>query len=404
MDEQRENIDDVEIIYRYKPRKYDNSHLVIVFSGFGAGAEFTYDFERVLQDCPAHVIWIKDDFGNHSTYYLCKDLNFKIRDSIYKFIMMKLAKFNLRETQCTLLGFSKGGSAALYFGLTYNFNNVVATVPQLRIGSYVSKHWPVTAENMMGDITAEKKDFLDKLVPNALKAGKNKNIYIFTSPSDPQYNDQIKPFLPEFFRVANFNMFYLNSRLIRSHSLVTAHSVPLILSVVNSLVAGAVPRYGYVEPEFDQTELSNPIEIRPLAVLYKVRFSNGRIFPEGISVLRGVPCAEYSDIKSDLIFTGERETVTRPLAKVSRPSLSRQLYDGAFVDYDKGWFCTHKHQGLDIDLIPAGLYQLSVRIACRNIVHTCELAPAQEMNIRWGWGGYSVSLYTEKDRVWFKKT
>ena len=59
--------------YILKNRSYDTNHLIIVFSGFGTGSDFTYDFFGSLNNsCRAAVLWIKDDFyqNNLATYYM----------------------------------------------------------------------------------------------------------------------------------------------------------------------------------------------------------------------------------------------------------------------------------------------------------------------------------------------
>ena len=69
----------IEVIYKYKPRKYDNKHLIIVFSGFGGVSEFTYDFQNSLDNCPAHILWIKDCFYSHCSYYLCYKMSLDVK-------------------------------------------------------------------------------------------------------------------------------------------------------------------------------------------------------------------------------------------------------------------------------------------------------------------------------------
>ena len=103
MDEKVKNIDGINIIYKIKKRKYDNNHLIVVFSGFGSeGGFFTYDFVNVLSESPATVIWIKDDFSSICAYYLCKDFDFSIERAVYKFISNMLIDLDIKKEQCTL--------------------------------------------------------------------------------------------------------------------------------------------------------------------------------------------------------------------------------------------------------------------------------------------------------------
>lgn len=139
MNDKKITINGIDIIHRMKDRKYDNQHLIVVFSGFGANGFFTYDFENALSECPANIIWIKDDFNSCCSYYCSLDNDLSISDSIFNFIELKLNELSLEREQCTLIGFSKGGFASLYFGVKYGFKNIISTVPQFNIGTYVKK-------------------------------------------------------------------------------------------------------------------------------------------------------------------------------------------------------------------------------------------------------------------------
>jgi len=375
------SIDNVKIKYMYKPRKYDSTHLLIVFSGFGGTDEFTYDFSNSLKDCPSHVIWIKDDFEEHCCYYLCQSMNFKIENAIYTFILDKLKEFNLDKNQCTLAGFSKGGSAALYFGLKYNFDNIISSVPQFHIGSYVKKGWNEVAKHMMGDLSQENICTLNDLLPDTLRKDTNllKNIYLLTSESDSQFLTEVKPYLSEFIKYNNFNLLLSKSKLVREHKNVTAHHVPLLISLFYSLAQGAVPRYGYVELTGDNKDKPENPTAEPISILKKISIQSNLIFPEGVGILRGLSCGEYSDISSKLICDGLNGRFEWNLAKDHIPRLTRDLYEGGFVNYDKGWFCSYRYQGLDTSHLPAGEYTLSVIITCQGITKNNLLSVDQRL-------------------------
>lgn len=50
------------------------------------------------------------------------------------------------------------------------------------------------------------------------------------------------------------------------------------------------------------------------------------------------------------------------LAKDHKSNLTRSLYDGYYVNYDKGWFCTAGYNGLDISSLNKGLYKVLLKI------------------------------------------
>jgi hypothetical protein len=367
MVEQKEVINGVQIKYKYKQRKYDTQHIIFVFCGFGSASMFTYDFENALQDCPAHVVWIKDDFNDCCAYYLCQNMNYSIEQAVITFIESMLARYGLDRSCCTLAGFSKGGTAALYYGLKYHFINIVSTVPQFHIGTFAKREWPLVFKHMADPENENSIFVLDTLLPQLLRDNGSieKNIYLLTSEADYQYEKEIKPYLDGFRKYRNFNLLMATSQLIREHNQVTSYHVPLLLGIFYSLSQGAVPHYGYCELIADNTLVSRPVKPQPVAILKKIAVMDTLIFPEGIAVLKGVSCGEYQDIEIDLVFKNEGLEEVFRIAKAHRSILTRQLYEEGFVNYDKGWFCTAKFQGLNIHELPAGRYRILLDITCQ---------------------------------------
>ncbi|MYQ43919.1 hypothetical protein GTW40_02370, partial [Streptomyces sp. SID4985] len=66
----------------------------------------------------------------HYSYYMCRSMDFGIEDSVHRLIESTRARLGLTRDQVSLLGVSKGGSAALYYGLKYGYRNIVTVVPQ----------------------------------------------------------------------------------------------------------------------------------------------------------------------------------------------------------------------------------------------------------------------------------
>lgn len=366
MIEHIENINGIDITYKIKKRKYDNNSLVIIFSGFGDGRFFTYDFINVLSDSPATVIWIKDDFFSMCSYYMCKEMDFSIESAVYKFISSMMIELHIDKNKCILAGFSKGGTAALYFGIKYNFKNIIATVPQFNIGSYIRSDWPDVAKHMMKNALVKNTLILDTLLPETIRKDDvlNKNIYLLTSTADSQYESEVKPHLSLFIKYNNFNLFYAKSLLISEHNQVTSYHVPLILGVINSIAQGAFPRYGYAELNGDIRLGDERNKGTAVAILKKIPVKNTLIFPEGISVIKGIPCPEFSDISVEMILSARDYETSFSLAKINRTVLSRLLYDDGYVNYDKGWFCTNKHKGIDLNSMPVGVYNVTLNISC----------------------------------------
>ncbi|WP_443091309.1 hypothetical protein ACTUM7_00890 [Basfia succiniciproducens] len=355
------------VIYKHQKSKFDFKHVIFVFSGFLNAKPGNYDFAKALEYCPADVIWISDDFKDMYTYYLCINMDFSVESAVKEFIHNKIQELNLSYENVTVTGFSKGGSAALYYGAKLPVANVVATVPQTKVGSYAEKNWKHVGEHMMGRITPAKVAYLDKLIIKALLEDENrdKNIYLLTSESDMQYTGEILPVLGPLRKYSNFNLMKTYSAFVREHNQVTSHHTALLLGIYYSLASEATPRFNQGEVNFFGKELLPPkkISYQPFVDLRKVAIKGKLLFLDGVAILRGYDLFDYADVDYELILKSSKTEIRKPLAKAHRPSLTRELFDGeSFVIYDKGWFTTYQYKGLDISDIDGGKYEMFIHI------------------------------------------
>ena len=361
-----------KVIYRHKKRKYDFNHVIFVFSGFLNAKPGNYDFANALNDCPCDVIWICDNFEEMYTYYLCINMDFRVEEAVAEFMQHMLDSLRLNISQSTTTGFSKGGSAALYYGLKYNIPNIVATVPQLKIGSYIEKNWRHVAEHMMGsNYSIANKNFMDKLLPKLLMtdAFLERNIYLLTSEADEQYEVEIKPYVNYFYKYKNFNYLKTYSAFVRDHGSVTGHHTALLLGIYYALASEATPRYGNGQVDFFGSQPhSNPKPSGdPYVDLRMLRITGDRLFVDGVALLRGYDVAEYSDLNYELKLDSGKEISALPLAKGNQPLLTKQFFDGEYLTiYDKAVFTTYQHKGIDLSALPKGTYKLLIEIKLKN--------------------------------------
>lgn len=357
----------IKIKYKFKPKKYDNNHLIVVLSGFGVSNEFTYDFESSLQVSQSNILWIKDDFGGHCSYYLCNEMNFSIEKAIIYFIDDMLSHLGLDKTQCSIIGFSKGGSAALYYGLKYNFQNILMTVPQLLIGSYVKKNWSPIANHMMGSqYTQAQVSLLDELLPNLLQSDVklDRNIYVITSKADEQYQKELHPYLEEFSKYSNSNFILSKSIFVRQHNQVTSHHASFILGLCALFSNNVSPRLGYTILQGEKIKLPKIKDYEPIIKIDNLNLVHNMLYVEGVAILRGAEFKEYSDVqyKLRLINIKNKLITDLPLAKGYKPHLTKEYYNGDFIIYDKAWVTTSNNQGLDLAHLKMGHYKLFILI------------------------------------------
>lgn len=236
----------IDIHYRFKPVKGDCKHLLIVMSGFNIPDPTVYDFS-MLEHCHSSILWIKDDFGGLPAYYLCNNMNFEIEQGVSTLIQgtVNFCKPN----NISILGGSKGGSMALYYGLKHDIKNIITAVPQFNIGSYVAAgYWQHVGKKMMGNLSDKNIKLLDMVIKNKLYQHKRKdaNIYLFTSPDDKQFATEIEPNLLLLSQYANFNLIETCSIYAPEHNKITAYNLNLILSIIYQLESNITPHFGHV--------------------------------------------------------------------------------------------------------------------------------------------------------------
>lgn len=164
----------VTVKYRLRAASKDRRHLVVVFAGVSKGQHDFYGFDgRALDHVQGSVLWIKDSFDNSNAYYMCKGLVFGIERAVAALIDAVLSDLELGPEQCTLLGGSKGGSAALLFGLKYSYSNIVASVPQTRVGTYTREKLGDTFDFMAGGDHDLAEEYLNAYLPTLMSNPKN---------------------------------------------------------------------------------------------------------------------------------------------------------------------------------------------------------------------------------------
>ena len=129
--------DGVEYVYKRKM----SDRLLIVFSSMVG----KYNFMRALENAFADQLFIRDCWADNNSYYWFEHKEDYPERYTQKLIDSVLKKRKYREI--ITLGSSKGGTAAIYYGLKNNVDLVFAGACQYRVGDYLSRyHYPKSPE------------------------------------------------------------------------------------------------------------------------------------------------------------------------------------------------------------------------------------------------------------------
>lgn len=177
---------------KYMHFKRGSEELIIVFSGFG-GETPRYNYVSSLLDSPRDLLFIKDSFGYKGSYYLYEN-----RSSMPEKLVSQLINqiVDGGGYKCLyMLGSSKGGTSAIYYGLKHHANAVFAGACQYLIGSYLNVETHIRIlEGMMGDNCSQKDvELLDSILPDLIheSSGSKTLIHLLYSKQEHTYDEHI---------------------------------------------------------------------------------------------------------------------------------------------------------------------------------------------------------------------
>lgn len=160
--------DGVEYIYKRK----SSNRLIIVFTSMVG----RYNFMRTLKNISIDQLFIRDCWADNASYYWFEGKQDYPERFTQNLIESIIKKGSYKEI--ITLGGSKGGTAAIYYGLKNNVNLVFASACQYRVGDYLSRHQYTTKpwqwEKVVGgEPTKEWIDILDHKMDGMLESCKN---------------------------------------------------------------------------------------------------------------------------------------------------------------------------------------------------------------------------------------
>lgn len=364
-----------EITLKYKTRNAtkDLKHLIVMFSGIRPDKGYEFD-GRASQSVESNWLWIRDEIDTEHTYYLSYKSKPDIQEAVLALIDNELARLNLDRNECTLVGFSKGGSAALALGIRGNFSNIVASVPQIAIGTYVAETRPNIMRNMFDAEDHLGVDRLDALIPELVESDANtkKNIYLWSAVGDKEFAVQVQPYLHIFEKYDNFNSLITDSPLVTTHNEVTKYNLSSIIAVLNLLILGIAPKWGIrgnglmheraeipKNDSFRRIDSSDSALIGEVAELYVF---DGKLFPRGVLFLKGHEITGYNQVTKRIILNSTNDSLSFTLGELKDKWVNTRYYDQNFYDYSFAGYASKGQRGIDLTKIPDGDYKISFEL------------------------------------------
>ena len=122
----------LDITYHFEKSPCNSKYLLVIFSGFNrieATPQKTYNYIRALNGVNYNKLFILDSYGPRGCYYLGENMSFEVETSVVSLISKISTMYDIPNKNIITVGSSKGGSAALYFGMKYYYGHVISAVP-----------------------------------------------------------------------------------------------------------------------------------------------------------------------------------------------------------------------------------------------------------------------------------
>lgn len=363
------SFENIELEYKTRPARKDIEHLIVMFSGIRPDKGYEFD-GQASNSIHCNWLWIRDEIDGEHSYYLCHKSDAAVQVAVLMLVESELNRLGLTKEQCTFVGFSKGGAAAIALALKGDYPNIVATVPQIAIGDYVRDTRPAIMKNMLSESDTEGVSNLNNIIPTLVENDRNtnKNIYIWSSVGDKEFATQVEPFLPIFEKYSNFNTVITDSPLVTTHNEVTKYNLSNLVAVLNLLVLGIRPRLGNVKngiplsPNADGVEAGYAGPVTGIeAATHELTLNEDKLYPVGILFLPGVPLTGYNQISKELILTSANLKKVYRLAETQDKWVNQRYFAHKFVDYRFAGFASRKNAGLNLSELADGFYSLSLR-------------------------------------------
>lgn len=198
------------IKYLLKKNPHSKDLLIIFTACTPPRKKARYNYIRTLDKFKCNKLFILDDFGYDSrgAYYLGFNKDFQIEKDVNSLIN-KIIK-NLCVKNKFFIGSSKGGYAALYFGLEFKNSIIISGAPQYMLGNYLTypnhKH---ILKYIMGDCSYNSINILNDLMKNKLiNSQKNTNkIHLHYSNKEETYESDISLLINKL-ESLNFETYY----------------------------------------------------------------------------------------------------------------------------------------------------------------------------------------------------
>jgi hypothetical protein len=229
-----------------------STHLIIVFQAMNTNPG--YNYIRTLSSIHVNKLFIKDDYGTdkatRSSYYLGPNRTLSIAGRTQRLIGDVLEETGVPKSNCSFVGSSKGGFAALYHGFRFGTGSIIAGGPQVRLGTFLnstkdSSNLPPILRYLAGDTNDDSVDWANQILSDVIRQARPPypQTFIHVGLGDHHYEDHVMPFINEATSLG-IDAIHLDVKDYEGHSGLAEHFPQYLRETIQRLVGSAPKENG----------------------------------------------------------------------------------------------------------------------------------------------------------------
>lgn len=154
---------------KYLYFKKNSDTLIIVFSAFPPTNFRLYNYIKSFKNLPFDRLYVKDIWGYKGSYYLMEDGSLFPFEQTLKLIQEITSWVGYKKVYTA--GTSKGGSAAIIYGMKLRADAIFTGACQYYIGNYLNipVHFPILKKMLGENIKDEQIEYLNNLICNMIQ-------------------------------------------------------------------------------------------------------------------------------------------------------------------------------------------------------------------------------------------
>lgn len=235
---------DVPVKYLFQPAEGESDTLVLSFSGLYStefqGGPPVYNHIRTLEPVNAHKLFLLDSYQEQFCYYVGFNREHDFERAVIALITKIANQYNISAKRIIATGSSKGGAAALYYSVKYNFGKAIIGAPQIYIADYLNKRANSPSmreryERLLGENQQQGQRFWNQLILHEVAvAEKFPDMYFHVGEGDFHYPQHLAPLLQQLDKrgVA----YQLDLESYENHSDTGLYFAPFLLRTIQALV------------------------------------------------------------------------------------------------------------------------------------------------------------------------